>query len=171
MPRTRRLILCVTFSLMAVLSTAQSPQLTTAAFICDPPDLVIDEEEIQLLNLLNQYRLEYGLPMLELSENLNRSASWLAADLASGNYLDHTDRYGRTFYQRLADCGAANWAVGEVLARGTVAASSRAAFEMWGRSPSHNGSLLDPLFKYVGISRAYGSSYGWYWVADFSSDW
>ena len=143
-----------------------------ATYICDAPDVVIDEQEALLLQLVNSYRLSNGLQALAISDSLVSSAGWMAGDLGWRNYFAHTDVFGRSVGVRQNDCG--NWGPwkGENIAAGTNADNAAAVMSMWQNSPGHNAELLSPNYRYAGISRFYSatSTYGWYWVIDLSSD-
>jgi len=143
-----------------------------ATYICDAPDVLIDEQEALLLQLVNNYRWTHGLQPLSLSGSLISSAGWMAGDLGWRNYFAHTDVFGRNVGVRQNDCG--NWGAwkGENIAAGTNADNAAAVMSMWQNSPGHNAELLNPNYRYAGVSRFYNpaSTYGWYWVIDLSSD-
>jgi uncharacterized protein YkwD len=143
-----------------------------ATYICDAPDVVIDEQEALLLQLVNNYRGMNGLQPLARSESLISSAGWMAGDLGWRNYFAHTDVFGRSVDVRQNDCG--NWGPwkGENIAAGTNVDNAAAVISIWQNSPGHNAELLNPNYRYAGVSRFYSpaSTYGWYWVIDFSSD-
>src|SRR5438876_585982 len=68
---------------------------------CTVSDLSVDSEEQGFLALINTYRSQNGAGALTMSANLNRAASWMAFDMATKNYFDHTDSLGRTFSTRI----------------------------------------------------------------------
>lgn len=149
------------------------PAPANASTVCDAPDAFIDDQEAAFVGLLNDYRASSGLAPVSLDISLIESAGWLAGDLGYRNYFSHTDSFGRSIQSRQSDCGVVGWKLGEVIAGGTFADSGYSAFSMWVASPSHNAELLDPDYRFVGVSRYYApwSSYGWYWAADFSTGW
>lgn len=135
---------------------------------CSVSDLTIDGEEQAFVNQLNNYRAANGRQTLTISANLTRSATWMATDMANGNYFGHTDSLGRNSQARSSDCGYP-WGVWENLYAG--GSSGSAAFSAWQGSTAHNSNMLEPSLRQVGIARAYNASskYGWYWVADFGA--
>lgn len=147
-----------------------APMLAPARAVtnCAVADTSIDGEEQAFVNLLNNHRAANGLAPLTISANLTRSASWMAADMANGNYFGHTDSLGRNSQGRASDCGYP-WGVWENIYAGN--GSGSAAFSAWQGSASHNRNMLEPSLKQVGVGRAYNgnSRYGWYWVADFGA--
>jgi hypothetical protein len=136
---------------------------------CNVADVTIDSEERAFLNLINSYRAQNGAGALTISVNLNRAASWMAVDLGAKNYFSHTDSLGRDPSRRVQDCGFPGGA-GENIAAGTVTDTAQEAFDLWRNSPGHNSNMLNASYRQIGIARAYaaGSTYGWYWVTDFS---
>ncbi len=132
-------------------------------------DASIDTEEAEFLRLINEYRQQNGLSSLELSDALSRAAAWKSQDMATNGYFAHDDTpIGRTWTQRLSDCGYTfgTW-LGENIAAGN--ASAAATFQQWRDSPGHNANMLSANFAAVGIGRAFAASsvYGWYWTTDF----
>jgi uncharacterized protein YkwD len=164
-----RHLLCGIFAVaMLMLAAPGSAKPAEALNNCLVGDLTFDEAEQAFLDIINQYRASYGLEPLSVSVNLNRSATWMATDLASKNYFSHRDSSGRISQDRIADCGGTP-ASGENLAAGTIIDSAAAAFRLWRNSPGHNRNMLYPTYTQIGIARAYNPSsrYKWYWVTTF----
>jgi uncharacterized protein YkwD len=157
---------------LAFFAASQATSAHTWGYICDAPDVVIDEQEALFLEKINGYRISQGLPPLVLTESLMYAAGWMSGDLAWRNYMSHTDWFGRDSATRQADCG--NWAPyrGEIIAAGTTAENADAVMSIWLSSPNHHAQMLVPQYQTVGISRFYNpaSTYGWYWVVDFGSE-
>ncbi len=132
-------------------------------------DASIDTGEAEFLGLINDYRQQNGLSPLTLSDTLNRAAAWKSSDMGANGYFDHDDTsIGRTWMQRLRDCGyTSNTWIGENIAAGNETAA--ATFDQWRNSPGHNASMLSSSYAAIGIGRAYsaGSLYGWYWTTAF----
>ena len=174
MPKTARLprVFSGTLLLLALAAalhgTAGRPE--AAITNCDVSDLSLDGEEAAFLQIINDYRARNGLRPLAVSENLNRSATWMANDMATRNYFSHGDSRGRMSQQRIADCGA-TMSSGENLGAGTMIISASAAFELWRTSPGHNSNMLYAEYRQIGIARVNlpGSYYSWYWVTTFDT--
>jgi len=129
----------------------------------------LDGGESDLLTQVNSFRATRGLPSLVVSDSLTIAAKWMATDMAVNNYFQHTSLDGRSPTQRMADAGYpafSTWA-GEDLAAGYTSASD--VLQGWINSPAHLAVLTNPAYRAIGIGRAYssGSTYGWYWDADF----
>lgn len=139
-----------------------------AAGACDVPDASLDGEEQMFLQLINAYRTGNGLGSLSTDAALNRSATWMANDLAGRTSFGHNDSLGRTPWVRMPDCGV-SWPGGENLAAGTNYSGAQTALNAWIASGSHREVMLTADFKSIGIGRVFreGSQYGWYWVTDF----
>ncbi|MDQ3977974.1 MAG: CAP domain-containing protein [Actinomycetota bacterium] len=144
---------------------------TTTACPVSSTDQAIDSEEQVLLNLINQYRQQYGKNALAMHPTVTRAAAWFSRDMATKNYFpyNHVDSNGRTIDQRLSWCGASftNWA--ENIYAGRPDAQS--VFAAWRNSTGHNANMLRDGVTAAGIARAYGASttYGWYWTLDLTN--
>ncbi len=139
----------------------------TAAALCDisPQETSLDSEEQAFLVIINQYRAQSNRPALALSPGLTRAAAWMAKDLSTHNYFDHTSSDGRSPYQRARDCGYP-YGTGENIAGGF--ATAQQVFQAWQQSPGHNNNMLGN-YAVIGIARAFGGPYGVYWVTDFGT--
>jgi len=171
MPEFRRIrnLLGAIFAVAALTFVAQGGATPVQALNnCAVADTTFDEAEQAFLGIINQYRVSNGLEPLTVSVNLNRTASWMAQDLATKNYFSHTDSSGRDPFQRNFDCGGP-YDSGENLAAGKRITSAQAAFQLWRSSSGHNKNMLTAGYTQIGIARAYNASarYGWYWVTEF----
>lgn len=135
---------------------------------CDVNDFGNDAVELEFLDLINEYRAENGVGSLQVSDTLNRPATWMAKDLISNNYFSHTDSLGRSPYARGVDCGVSG-GMGENLAAGFAWDTAQEVLNAWKDSSGHNATMLSPYFRSIGIAREQGGGYGWYWVTNFSS--
>jgi uncharacterized protein YkwD len=155
-------------ALAAIAVAASGPPRAEAFTNCDVGDLALDQEEAAFLRIINDYRAQYGLRPLTVSQNLNRSAAWMANDMATRNYFSHMDSVGRMSQTRIAQCGASG-SSGENLGAGTYIITAAQAFELWRTSPSHNSNMLLAGYRQIGIARVTqpGSYYTNYWVTTF----
>jgi uncharacterized protein YkwD len=142
---------------------------THAAGDCTVDDLTFDDQEREFARLINDYRESIGVPPLTVSENLNKSASWLAKDMAEKNYFSHEDSYGRHSEERGADCGTTT-KIGENIAAGPTRDTAQEVFDAWKASEGHDKNMRRADYLQIGIARYYkaDSDWGWYWVTDFS---
>lgn len=129
----------------------------------------LDSIEQDLVARINGFRSARGLSTLVVSDALTAAAKWMSADMGLNNYFGHTSLDGRSPSQRMADAGypvAATW-TGENLAAGYNASAEVLAG--WINSPSHHAVLINPNYRAIGVGRGYaaGSTYRWYWAANF----
>lgn len=138
----------------------------------------LDSREEELLMILNNYRAENGLGPVRPSINLCRGADEFSKELARTGKIAKVDEQGRTARQR-----AKSWGYDVPTIYDTVAFSYRISREDYLENfkgyldqfksyPKDNDVLLNPIWKTVGVARAYAESSGdWYWVLDFSAFW
>jgi len=129
----------------------------------------LDGAEQDLVGRINAFRVARGLPSLAVSDTLTGAAKWMSADMAARNYFAHNSLDGRSPTQRMADAGYpafGTW-TGEDLAAGFTSAGD--VLNGWINSPAHFAVLVNAQYHAIGVGRGYasGSTYGWYWTADF----
>ena len=127
--------------------------------------------EIELINLINQYRQKNRLESLEVNSSLMQASRYHAADMANEDYFEHAthNRIGnrlqrglstfkriKQFYDGFANtenCGAGY-------------SSPEAVFNGWVNSPGHNANLLNKSATHicVGFYQTNHSAYKRYWV-------
>ncbi len=155
-------LIAVAFILGGLLA---SPARAAAAYSAD---------EIQFVQLLNNYRVANGLQPLLVSDELSESGDRHDSDMGKYAFFDHytvkSDWFasGASPWTRMAASGYSyNTNMGENIAAGYGTAA--AVFEGWRNSPGHNANMLNASYKVVGVSLVYvsGSPYGYYWTTDF----
>jgi len=133
-----------------------------------------DDEELEFLGLINDYREENGLRPVILSDTLTVAAERHSKDMAEYGFFAHNTAQS-SYYQ----AGAEPWdrmeaegydhntAKGENLAVGYETAAE--AMQAWKTSPSHNAAMLDGNYRVMGVARINDpdSAHGWYWTTDF----
>jgi uncharacterized protein YkwD len=129
----------------------------------------LDSVEQDLVARINAFRAGRGLPTLAVSDALSAAAKWMSVDMGARNYFAHTSLDGRSPTQRMADAGYpafGTW-TGEDLAAGYTTTAD--VLNGWINSPGHYAVLVNPQYHAIGVGRGYtsGSTYGWYWTADF----
>ena len=129
----------------------------------------LDSAEQDLVARINAFRAARGLPTLAVSDTLTSAAKWMSVDMGSRNYFAHTSLDGRSPTQRMADAGYpafGTW-TGEDLAAGYTNGGD--VLNGWINSPAHYAVLVNPQYHAIGLGRGFatGSTYGWYWTADF----
>lgn len=128
----------------------------------------LDLEELRFLELLNQYRVTNGASVLIVSQALTAASDWMSNDMASKNYFSHTDLQGRSSFTRMKEYGyTGSYSMAENIAAGNETGTS--TFNQWKNSAGHNANMLNPIYRSIGVGRAYSaqSNYRWYWTTDF----
>lgn len=156
---------------LAVVGISLPPHLVVAGGPCSA-DTSLDSEELEFLELINDYRAENGLGPLVFSNALNRAAAWKSEHMATNDYFSHDDAIiDRGFVDRLRDCGyTANTWLAENIAAGNDTAEE--TFEQWRDSAGHNSNMLSPNMVAIGVARVFNetSTYGWYWTTEFGGE-
>jgi uncharacterized protein YkwD len=166
-PALRRLVLLVLIPL--ALALAQAPLASPAQAAG------YDAEELEFLEMLNDYRAENGAGPVKLSDEISFAADRHSSDMGNYGFFEHytqgSDYYpvGSAPWDRMEtegfDCSGG---CSENIAAGYATAEE--AFEAWQTSTEgHNENMLDPAHRVTGIARVYveGSPYGWYWTSGF----
>ena len=133
-----------------------------------------DATESELLDIVNGYRQELGLPTLVPTASLMRAARWKAAALAAappvlltGRDLDDADR---TWQRRLRDCGyPAIFSVGELLGQIPGGADAAAVFQFWLEQEANVRLLQNPGWRAAGVAYAEVNGFT-FWVLDLGAE-
>lgn len=151
------------------------------AEVAYPPDLAAkpvtvatdganpDAEELAFLTMLNNYRVSHGRSALVFDARLYASASWMAKDMATKNYISHTDSTGRGARDRIHAFGYPGQWVGENIAGGFEKAADN--LEVWQSDQIHIDNMLQASYTHAAAARYYyaNSLNKWHWVLDMGS--
>ena len=113
-----------------------------------------------------------GMETLEVSDALLRSAADHAVYLSSNNETGHNGKGGETPFDRIERQGKFK-AIGEVLAFGNMTgqeAVSRLLIDDGVQTRGHRQNILNPGFRYVGVSIKPHPQYGQVIVIDFAAE-
>ena len=116
----------------------------------------------QVLELVNQYRAQYGLSALTLSSELSNVAQAKAQDMKDNNYFAHESPTYGTPFEMMQSFGVTYRTAGENIAMGY--SSPAAVVEGWMNSEGHRANILNSSFTQMGLG--YVSS-GNYWCQMF----
>jgi len=142
-------------------------------------EIALDDEELEFLRIINEYREANGAPCLTPSPTMNEAATFMSGAMGEQGFFDHNEPpcddegdicTGRDPFDRISDFGHTEWtSAAENIAAGN--ASAAGTFEQWKTSPGHNENMLDDDFTSIGIGRVYveNSYFGWYWTNNFSN--
>lgn len=104
----------------------------------------------QVIDLVNQQRLNDGLRPLIVSISLNEAAQRKAIDMFAFDYWAHTSPAGRTPWSFFKEVGYKYLYAGENLARDFM--DSNSTVEAWMSSPSHRENILNPHYQEIGLA-------------------
>ncbi|WP_018349932.1 sigma-70 family RNA polymerase sigma factor [Longispora albida] len=120
--------------------------------------------EMQVLAITNQRRAEAGCGPLHWDDKLAKAAAGHSTDMANRGYFDHNTPEGVTPWDRAKAAGYMEPAA-ENIAAGN--ASAEATMKQWMNSPGHKANILNCSFKALGVGRATGGPYRYYWTQVF----
>ncbi|WP_010522685.1 CAP domain-containing protein [Aquimarina agarivorans] len=113
----------------------------------------------KMLELVNAFRKNEGVPPVILSNPLNTAAFKHSKDMESNNYFDHTGKDGSSFGERVRREDYEGFAFGENIAQGSGA---NQIFELWKDSSGHRKNMLNPNVNEMGVGKS-----GRYWTQIF----
>lgn len=126
------------------------------------------EIRFQMLQAINNYRIQNGLDPLIYSESLERAISLHVEDLWERDFFDHTNPDGLNPGDRAMDAGFCHEYVGENIAAGQ--SSVIAVMKAWIDSPGHLANLLNADYVYVGMGHFTAPSGRQFWGQAFAYD-
>lgn len=113
------------------------------------PDSTITSIEKQVIDLVNNIRVQYGLPKLTENWELSRCARYKSKDMLNKGYFSHTSpTYGSPFDMMTA-FGIKYRTAGENIAKGY--ATAQAVVNGWMNSPGHRANILNASFTQIGV--------------------
>ncbi len=122
----------------------------------------IFQETVVLTDLINQYRSQNGLFVLQNNAALTTVAQNQAETMAANGSVSHLDGLGNRVDVRASQVGY-NGRVTELIF-GTSGGASR-ALEWWQGSELHRSLLLSSRYVEIGVGAAFNANDGWtYWV-------
>ncbi len=125
-----------------------------------PSDFLSKVQEIEnkctndndsLLLLVNKFRYDNGISMLNTSQELIESATWKSNDIVEKDYFSHTNPEGKKFYQAILEAGYKYSHSGENLAKDFNCDSE--VVKAWINSQTHKENMLAEKFRDAGIGR------------------
>ena len=136
----------------------------------DAGTLRLRTPEREVVRLINDIRLERGLPRLRVAPTLVRAARQHSKDMRYRSYFSHTSATGQGFAERVRRFHRAG-VVGENIAWGSGSLSTPARIvRAWMASPGHRAIILDRSFRLIGVGRSRGSFRGYRGSAIYTAD-
>jgi uncharacterized protein YkwD len=120
------------------------------------PAASLSQFESSVLADINAFRMAHGLARLHLSPQLTSAAREHSQQMAQDGYFSHESADGSAFATRLQSfyrvLPTHSWAAAENLLWSSGALSGTRALKLWLASPPHRRTLLDPLWREIGVS-------------------
>lgn len=104
----------------------------------------------EVIQLVNNYRKEQGLAMLQSDEKLNFAAQEKAKDMLTKDYWDHFGPNGESPWQFISESGYQYSFAGENLAKGFTDAQKMN--DSWLNSPKHKDNIVNSEFENIGVA-------------------
>lgn len=164
--------------LMTAVAVVAATLVSVSLIVFSPPAYAVSysSQEIELVNLVNDYRESLGLEPLMVSDLASDAAEKHSSDMGKYSFFSHTTMesdwfpYGARVDTRLALCGYSyQVAWGENIAGGVSSAEDVVA--AWKASPDHNTIMTGSAYREVGVGLVHvpDSPYGYYWTLDFGA--
>jgi len=146
-------------------NTVEAPNATEAVCAPETNRQVVAE----VINLVNQARIETGLAALVEQTQLTQMARRHSEAMACEGFFSHETPDGLDVEARADQAGYSFIALGEVIAAGY--SSAEETVDGWLESGPHRAVLLDDTFTEIGGGYVYvpGSEYITYWTLVFGS--
>ena len=130
-----------------------------------------DDPARLLRQLINQARLDEGLPPLAASTLLKNAAQRHAEDMAENGRIDQVGSDGSTYQQRIREAGYRAWDNGLLVNESIWAGLGTAenALNWFQEQPERWAMFVDPRFREVGVGYARDTQGINYFTIDFGS--
>ena len=120
-----------------------------------------------VINAINAYRAQNGLPAYTVNEQLTRAATAHANDMACNNLFGHTGSDGSTPASRVAASGYIASSATENVYGSYPPLSGKEVVDWWRNDKTdlnHNKNLLSSTYTEIGVGYSFYNNYGYYVV-------
>ena len=125
-------------------------------------DDAVRQYETEVIRLVNEIRVQYGLSKLTENWELSRVARYKSQDMHDLKYFSHTSpTYGSPF-EMMKAFGLSYRTAGENIAYGYR--TPQAVVDGWMNSSGHRANILNASFKQIGVGYV---ADGHYWTQQF----
>ena len=152
-----------------------SPSTGTTVVGCTGTSITLTAEEKATLDLHQQTRAQYGLPLYCVHPALVASARAHSADMLAHNFFSHTSWDGTAWNTRIGSFGYPSWTISENIAWGSSGSYGDPATIMnnWMNSAGHRATILNGTYVEIGIGVSIGTYQGYsgsrIYTADFGA--
>lgn len=120
--------------------------------------------EKELLNLINEKRVAYGLSKLTFDTAVQKTARAKAEDLVANNYFSHNSPTYGTPFEMMKNFGVTYKTAGENIAGNSTL---EGAVNAWMNSQGHRENILNNAYNLTGIGVVKSNTYGYVMVQMF----
>ena len=123
----------------------------------------------QVVALVNQERVDRGIPRLDAHPALMAAAATHSLDMATSGVLSHTGSDGSSAADRMRRAGYEPGYWGECIAAGYATPAEVVAG--WMNSPPHRSILLSRTYAHIGVGYAHSNATGptHFWTVDVAT--
>ncbi len=120
--------------------------------------------EKEVVRLVNEIRVRYGLKELTYDWELSRVARYKSQDMRDNNYFSHTSPVYGSPFQMMKNFGISYRSAAENIAKGYT--TPQAVVNGWMNSSGHRANILNASFTRIGVGYV---ADGRYWTQMFIS--
>jgi uncharacterized protein YkwD len=122
----------------------------------------------EIASLINNARVEHGLPALTVNAQLSAAAQAHSIDMACHNLISHTGSDGSDVHDRVVAAGYIPSRSSEII---YGSGYPQTAFNWWINDQVHRDEILSAYVTEMGVGYAYiaDTAYGGYYTVDFAS--
>jgi hypothetical protein len=145
--------------------------LTLLVTLVPTPTIAQEDPAREFYQMVNQARLDEGLPPLGWSALLTQAAQRHADDMATNNRIEQTGSDGSTYQQRIREAGYRAWNNGLLVNESIWAGLGDAedALNWFRQDPERWTMFIDERYREVGLGYAQDAQGINYFVIDFGS--
>ena len=143
---------------------AANPQITNPNLIypgqvltIPGKDTTVEAYEAEVIRLVNEIRVQYGLQPLKTNWELSRVARYKSQDMVDNHYFPHTSpTYGSPF-QMMKAFGLSYRTAGENIAYGQR--TPQEVVNAWMNSSGHRANILNSSYTQIGVGYVANGNY------------
>lgn len=158
----------VSVSSTSTSSTAASGTDTGTGFVKVTCAYTTDQTRVtDVVNAINAYRAQNGLPAYTVNEQLTQAATAQANDMACNNLFGHKGSDGSTPASRVAASGYNASSATENVYGSYPPLSGQGVVDWWKNDKTdinHNKNLLSSTYTEIGVGYSFFNNYGYYAV-------
>ena len=120
-------------------------------------DTTVEAYEAEVIRLVNEIRVQYGLQPLKTNWELSRVARYKSQDMVDKHYFSHTSpTYGSPF-QMMKSFGISYRTAGENIAYGQR--TPQEVVNAWMNSSGHRANILNSSYTQIGVGYVANGNY------------